>query len=239
MKLNENELFSLIDRSDEVNFEKNLHEVTEIIEQLNTELDNNPELNSISAPEIGILKRVFILKFENNERKVFSNPMIIKTDDFKLLREKSLITGKEFIIPRHEKIIVAYQDGGGKIESNQFEGFAAQVMEQNINLLDGLLDDYYGLEVTEEFDSASDEEREELLTYYIEQLQEDKASIEEEIESDEDLKRLDEGIKFMTGVATGQVKIEKPEPPALNRRARRWIERLSRRKSKRKHKEDK
>ena len=73
MKLNENELFSLIDRSDEVNFEKNLQEVTEIIEQLNTELDNNPKLNSISAPEIGILKRVFILKFENNERKVFSN----------------------------------------------------------------------------------------------------------------------------------------------------------------------
>ena len=165
-------------------------------------------LLSLSANQIGFDKRIFVINF-NGTIRTFVNPVITQVKGFELSRETcSSIPDKTFIRPRHNDIQVMYQTPLGKIESKRFMGAAAKVFQHEMDHLDGLLLSDIGLEIDELFDKATDEERQEVINMYIDSLDIKQKEIDKEIEDDEELKKISDGIDFMTKVQKGEVQIE-------------------------------
>ena len=117
------------------------------------------------------------------------------------------IPGKSFIRPRNTDVTIMYQRPLGQIETRQVAGLAAYVLQHEIDHLDGMLLSDVSLEVDEEFDNASDDEKNDIINMYLDSLDLQKKNIDEAIESDPESKKLSDGIKFMEGVARGEIEI--------------------------------
>lgn len=194
-------------RADEVDVRKDNKEVRDITVALKDTIREH-NLLSLSANQIGFNKRVFVINF-NGDLRTFVNPVITQVKGFELSRETcSSIPDKTFIRPRHNDIMVMYQTPLGKIESKQFMGAAAKVFQHEMDHLDGLLLSDIGLEIDEMFDNATDEERKQVINMYLDSLDIKQKEIDKEIQEDEDLKKISDGIDFMTKVQKGEVQIE-------------------------------
>lgn len=224
---------ALSDRSMEIGISSHREEVNQIISELkDTIIENN--LTHLTAPQIGYDKRIFCINFDGDIR-TFINPMIIKTEDIVLSREHCASFINDFIIPRHKEIIVAYQTPTGRTESNRFLEPVSHIFEQCQDLLDGVLLSDYGLEITEEFDNATEEERTEVIEYYLSSLNDTLTKLNQEIEDDEWLKKTRDAIDFMDGVIQGRVELEpvdETKPIKVNRQTRRLIDRFTKKKDK-------
>jgi peptide deformylase len=195
-------------RADEIDVRKENKELRDIAVKLKNAVREH-NLLSLAAPQIGIEKRVFVINF-NGDIRTFVNPMITSVKGFELSRETcSSIPGKSFIRPRHNDIRVMYQTPLGKIESKQLMGAAAKVFQHCLDHLDGLLLSDIGLEVDEMFDNATEEERAEVLNMYLDSLDIKQKEIDKEIQEDEELKQIAEGIDFIEKVQKGEVQIER------------------------------
>lgn len=199
----------LSQRSDEIDVRQEFKRVSEIIRDVKDTLRANKDLTALSASQLGHFDRIFCIDF-NNDIRTFINPVITKTEGFKFVRERNpSIPDKEFIVPRSETIYAVYQRGDGTPESNKFEGPAAEIFQQQIDMLDGVLISDFGLEILPAFDSASDEEKEQLLKEYMKFLKHRHETINEEVEKDPDLKKIVDGAKFINAVVNGEVELEK------------------------------
>lgn len=179
----------------------------EVVKEIKDTMRKN-DLTSLSAPAIGYDVRIFCIKFADLEIKTFINPIIANAKGLELSRETcTSIPGKEYIRPRHNDIEVFYQTPMGKTESRQIVGMAARVFQHEIDHLDGLLISDVGLEVDEMFDNASEEEREEVIKMYLDSLDIKQKELESEIENDPELKQIHDGVKFMEGIARGEVQL--------------------------------
>ena len=194
-------------RADEIDVRKENDKVREITVALkNTIREKN--IVSLSANQIGFDKRIFVINFSGDLR-TFINPVITQVKGFELSRETcTSIPDKTFIRPRHNDIMVMYQTPLGKIESKQFMGVAAKVFQHEMDHLDGLLLSDIGLEIDEMFDNATEEERMEVINMYLDSLDIKQKEIDKEIQEDDDLKKISDGIDFMTKVQKGEVQIE-------------------------------
>lgn len=213
------------ERAEEIDASVDKKEVKEIVEDLKDTL-NNSNLTALSAPQIGYNKRVVCIRFDD-EIKTFINPMLMKSQDLHFQRTFSLYTDKEYIVPLFDTIIVAYQKPNGHVESNKFEGLASHVMQLYMNLLDSVLVEDYGLEVLEGFDKLKEEEKDKIISMYLEQLKEYNKNYMEEIEKDEMLKQTYDAIRYTTSVVTGETKLKQP---SLNRKQRRQLDKLTKNK---------
>ena len=149
------------------------------------------------------------MDFSDSEIKTFVNPIITSAEGLQLAREKcECIPDKEFIRPRNPKIKVMYQNPTGKVLQTEFVGLSAVVFQHNIDHLDGVLLSDVGLEIDEQWDKASDEEKKEVINAYLDSLDMKQKELEKEIEEDPDLKRTSDAIDFMTKVQRGEVKFE-------------------------------
>lgn len=194
-------------RADELDVRKDNKEVRDITVELKKSVREH-NLTSLSANQIGFDKRIFVINF-NGDIRTFINPVITQVKGFELSRETcSSIPDKTFIRPRHNDIMVMYQTPLGKIESKQFMGAAAKVFQHEMDHLDGLLLSDIGLEIDEMFDNATEEERMEVINVYLDSLDIKQKEIDKEIQEDEDLKKISDGIEFMTKVQKGEVQIE-------------------------------
>ena len=198
------------------NFNINIYQeekrVVKMVNDLKDTLISYSNVEALSAPQIGYHYRLFCLKFADNSLKAFINPMITKREGLHLSRESNAsIPGKEFIVPRNNKIIMTFQTPTGKIEENIFEGVVAEVIQQQVNLLDNIFLSDFGLEVIPEFDKASDEEKQEVIDWWLKELKSKNEELNKEIEADENLLQTKKAIEFMTKVATGEVKVEQVE----------------------------
>ena len=149
------------------------------------------------------------MKFENDQVKTFINPIIesYSPNGMQLSREKcSSIPGKEYIRVRNNDIRVMYQKPTGEAESNRLLGKAALVFEHEMDHLEGVLISDIGLEIIPEFDTASEEERAEVIKEYLDSLDIRLKQTNEEIQNDPELKQIDDATKFMTGILTGEIK---------------------------------
>lgn len=165
-------------------------------------------ITSLSAPAIGYNKRIFCIKFDS-EIKTFINPLIMKAEGIQLAREKcTSIPGKEFIVPRNTNISVVYQRPMGKMESRQLVGLAAFVFQHEMQHLDGLPLSDFALEIDENWDNASEDERAEVIKYYLDSLDLKEKDLNKEIQEDEELKQLSDAIDFMTSVYKGETKLD-------------------------------
>ena len=191
-------------RSDEIDCRKENKLVREITSYLNATIKENG-FTSLSAPQIGYARRIFTINF-NGEFHTFVNPIITQAKGFELSRETCLsIPDKTFIRPRNNDICVTYQTPLGKIQSRELVGLAAIVFQYNVDMLDGLLLSDIGLEIDEDFDNATDEERQEVIKLYLESLDIRQKQIQDETNTDEELKTMLNAVDFMTQAKQGNI----------------------------------
>ena len=207
LTIDKNEL-ELSQRAIEIDIKTENKLMREIISALKHTIELN-NIVSLSAPAIGYDKRIFCIKFDT-EIKTFINPVIIQSKGIQLSREIcTSIPGRTFIRPRNNDITVIYQKPSGPSESRQLVGLSAIVFQHELDHLEGLLLSDIGLEIDDDFENASEEEREEVINYYLDSLDLKRKELEDEIQSNEELKQLSEGIKFMESVYKGETQIEK------------------------------
>lgn len=207
LTIDKNEI-ELSQRATEIDIKTENKLMREIISALKHTIELN-NIVSLSAPAIGYDKRIFCIKFDT-EIKTFINPVIIQSKGIQLSREIcTSIPGKTFIRPRNNDITVIYQKPSGPSESRQLVGLSAIVFQHELDHLEGLLLSDIGLEIDDDFETASEEEREEVINYYLDSLDLKRKELEEEIQSNEELKQLSDGIKFMESVYKGETQIEK------------------------------
>jgi len=210
------DLDKLMQRSDEVAVvggDLQTHpDVARTIKDLKETIIANKNLVALAAPQIGTFDRIFCIRFANGDIRAFINPMISKTDGVHLVREISpSLPDRAFIVPRHNRIIAMYQTPSGRPEESVFEGVVAEVFQHMVQILDGVLISDIGLEVFEDFDKASEEEKAQVLDAYLKELKSREETMNKEIEQNEDLKKTRDAIKFLEGVATGKITVEQQE----------------------------
>ena len=200
---------ALSERSEEViNLKKDNNIIRETIINLKQTIQAN-EYVCLTAPQIGINKRIMCINFKGDIRTMI-DPIITNSKEWMLSREKCpSCENKEYIVPRNSKVTLMYTTPLGKYETREFIGRAACAAQYGINILDGVLLSDFGLELDENWDKASDEERDEVLNMYLESLDLKGKVLNKEIESNKETKQISDAIKFMDSVAKGETKLEK------------------------------
>lgn len=216
------------ERADETILEDE-ESVQKTIKWIKDILYSREDLVALSAPQIGVNSRLFCLKFEGNDIRTFINPMIVYSEGMHLSRETCIsIPDTEFIVPRSDTVKINFQQPSGNLETNTFEDYASEIVQQMIHILDGVLICDIGLEVLDGWDEATDEEREEVIDNWMKSINETSVELNKEIEEDEELNRLNKDIEFRTAVAKGEVELEHIEKPKGNRAERRIQDKIAR-----------
>lgn len=220
------EYSSFSDRVEEINSTTSFDDVKHCVSQIKKALYNNKDCAAICAPQIGYNLRLFVVKTSKDEAdrfKVFLNPMIINSKGLHMSRESSIsFPNKQYIIPRKNELHLAYQTIDGKVESNSYIGAFAEVIQQMVEMLDGITLPDYGLDLddvggADAFDKASNKNKAELIALYLDSLKDFSNELSEEIENNPELKYMSDVIKFNTGVLKGDIEIiEKPKPVNSN-----------------------
>jgi peptide deformylase len=196
------DLDKLRERAEEVN----PIDAKRVSNALKAKLKKYPDIICLCGPQIGVNERVICIRFNDDVIKTFINPMITKAEGLHLVREKDIsIPEKEFISPRPNKIIVRYQTEDAIPEENILEGPVAEVFDRMQKYLDGVTPEDFGLEVIEGFDEATEEEREQVISMYLESLKTRAKILNDNINEDKDAKELMDAIKFMEAVDEGKV----------------------------------
>ena len=196
------------ERCDEIDVLKNGKLAREITKAIKDTIRAN-NLKSLSAPAIGYKYRIFCLNFSDSEIKTFINPIITNAEGIQLARESChCIPEKEFIRPRNPKIKIMYQNPTGKVLTSELIGLSAVVFQHELDHLDGILLSDVGLEIDEQWDNATDEERQEVIEAYLDSIDMKQKELEKEIAEDPELKKTSDAIDFMTKVQRGEVKLE-------------------------------
>ena len=200
------------DRCDEINPKKQNAEMRATILAIK-EVMEAKKLSALAAPQIGYRNRIVCLKFGDKQPITYVNPFITKVNGFTLSKEADIsIPNKTFIVPRNVEVEVQYCTPLGQWMTQKMTGMTAFVMQRMINMLDGLLISDIGLEIDEEWDKATDEERAEVIKAYCESLDITMKDVQKDIEdSDGTLKKVYSAIKFTEGVNSGKVKLETVE----------------------------
>ena len=206
----------LSERSQDIDVKKQGKLMQEIILAIKEKMEEL-DLVSLSAPQIGYPYRIFCVKFGKKngrlkeETRTLVNPVVDGIKGIVLDREKSVsIPDKEFIIPRNNEVRVVYQNPLGTPTGQKFMGKAAAVIQEMMDYLDGILLSDIGLEIDHRFDEATEEEKNELIDAYMQSLDLKKKDLNEEIESNEELKGIKDAVDFMQSVKEGKTKLGNP-----------------------------
>lgn len=171
--------------------------------------DNN--LLALSAPQIGVDRRIFCVKDKKGIHS-FINPMIRKSTDMTFSKETDpCFPDKTYIHPRSAKVVVNYQTPLGEMRTTTVVGYSAFMFQQMIDHLNGLCLPDIGLEIDEEWDKATDDERAEVLKAYMESLDMVSKKLNEEIENNPDLAKQKKAIDFEQALIAGEVQVEEQE----------------------------
>ena len=197
----------LHERCDEVN----PIDANQTVLDLTAKLKKYKDIFALAAPQIGKKERVICIKYNDGIIKEYINPMVLKSGGTHLVREKDIsIAEKEFIAPRPNKMLVRYQTKEAKPEENILKGAVAETFDRMMHYLEGITLEDIGLEIDEDFDKASDEERNEIIKLYIESLKKREEILQDNIDNDKDAKELQDAIKFMEAVDRGEVHLAQP-----------------------------
>ena len=198
--------FQLSDRAEEIDVRKEGKLVQEIVRELKVVV-RDKGLKGLSAPQIGYNRRIIVINF-NGDIRSFVNPIYTNVSGIGLAKETcSSIPGKTFIRIRNTSVDVTYSTPLGKIETRKLFGLAAIVAQHEIDHLEGLLLSDVGLEVDEDYDNATDEEKEKIIEMYLDSLDLRRKEVHEVIDSDKDLSQTMKAIEFMQEVETGETKL--------------------------------
>lgn len=211
-----------------------LDEGKDILSKLDEIFDKKPEVVALAAPQIGINKRVFGIRF-NDGVKYFINPIIKQKSGLMIAPEVFVSApGKEYLIGRPKEITVAYRNKEFKYEDNKLLDRAARVFDQMAQLLDGVLPGDLGLESDVEVDgslaNATDEELASYCEIWKKYVSVKLNNLEAEINSSETTKKLYQELRFSESVINGRISVyEENKQPRLNYKQRRALKKLERR----------
>lgn len=210
-KINNLEELVELGRAEEIDTQKENKLVREIVSKIKRTMRKN-NLTSLSAPAVGYNKRIFCVDYSDNEIKTYINPVVSLREGIHLSREVcSSIPDKEYIIPRNNVINIYYQRPNGEVKIQEFKGLASNVLQHEIDHLEGITLDDMGLEIDKDFDEATDEERLEIVNMYLDSLDIMLKDVKEDIENNEELKVISDRLNFTEAVASGKVKLMKEE----------------------------
>lgn len=190
-----------------------------IIEKLTEVMEVNPDLLALSAPQIGINKRIFCLRF-NDQIKTFINPIITKKKGLNIIIETcGSMPGKEIVIGRPEEVTVVYYNDEFKYEDNKLLGVAASLFDQQAQILDGILPCELGLVSDIEADGKIEEaDMEEIIDFYRNTFLPSKlTNLHEAINADEETSKAFNQLKFTEGVINGRIAVVEPDETATKR----------------------
>lgn len=201
-------LAELAERSEVVILPKMAKQMRDCIAEIKDTM-RKKKLVSLSAVQIGYPLKIFCINF-NGEIQTYVNPMMTDVSkEYHLSRETcASYPDKEYIMPRCVRIRALYTHPKGEPKSCVLEGHACYLYQHELHHLEGVTLDDVALELPEGYDEASEEERTELVDYYLDSLDIKRKSLLEEIEKDDDLKKVSDAIAFMQGVNSGEVKVE-------------------------------
>jgi peptide deformylase len=210
-KINNLEELVELGRAEEIDTQNENKLVREIVSKIKRTMRKN-NLTSLSAPAVGYNKRIFCVDYSDNEIKTYINPVVSLREGIHLSREVcSSIPDKEYIIPRNNVINIYYQRPNGEVKIQEFKGLASNVLQHEIDHLEGITLDDMGLEIDKDFDEATDEERLEIVNMYLDSLDIMLKDVKEDIENNEELKVISDRLNFTEAVVSGKVKLMKEE----------------------------
>lgn len=185
----------------------------EIIIKIKEVMENNHELLALSAPQIGINKRIFCLRF-SDQIKTFINPIITKKKGLNIVIETcASMPGKEIVIGRPEEITVVYYNDNFDYEDNKLIGISASLFDQQAQILDGVLPSELGLVSDIAEDGKIDEaDLAEIIPFYKDTFLPSKLeSLKHAIDTDEETLKTFNQLKFTEGVINGRIAVVEPE----------------------------
>ena len=182
-------------------------EGNEIIAQLITAMNEHSDVLALSAPQIGINKRIFGIRFED-QIKIFIDPIITKKGNFIIAPETcASMPGKEILISRPEELTMVYYTQEYKYEENKLLGAAARLFDQQCQLLDGVTPAELGLISDVETDGSladlNEEEIAEFIEFYKQYVKVKLESLNKQIEADPDLAEKYKSLSFSEKVVNG------------------------------------
>lgn len=194
-------------------------EGNEIIKQIKEVMEANPDLLALSAPQIGISKRIFCLRF-SDQIKTFINPIITKKKGLNIVIETcASMPGKEIVIGRPEEVTVVYYNDNFGYEDNKLMGVSASLFDQQAQILDGVLPSELGLMSDIEEDGKIEEaDLAEIIPFYKDTFLPSKLnSLNSIINSDEDTAKAFNQLKFTEGVINGRIAVVESDEDAAKR----------------------
>lgn len=194
-------------------------EGSEIVAKIKEVMEANPDLLALTAPQIGINKRIFCLRF-NDQIKTFINPIITKKKGLNIIIETcASMPGKEIVIGRPEEVTVVYYNEDFKYEDNKLLGAAASLFDQQAQMLDGVLPTELGLVSDIEEDGKIEEaDLVEIIPFYKDTFLPSKlACLSKAIESDEEVAKDFKHLKFTEDVINGRITVVENEAETAKR----------------------
>ena len=138
-----------------------VEEINEEIKQLAEDMfETMIEANGVglACPQIGKNIRMFVLIADDDVRRVFINPQIIKTSEETCDYEEGCLSLPQVweVINRPEKVTVQALDQNGKPFTLEADGFLARIIQHENDHLDGILyidrgDPDFAAKTTEQF----------------------------------------------------------------------------------------
>ena len=186
-------------------------EGNEIINKLKSVMEADPTLLALAAPQIGINKRIFCIRFSDTI-KTFIDPIITKKANYKIAPETcASMPGKEILISRPEELSLVYYTAEYKYEDNKLLGMAARLFDQQYQLLDGILPDELGLVSEVETDGSlydlSEDDFLQLVDIYKQYVQVKLDKAREQIKTDDAMAEKFNSMLFSEKVVNGQANV--------------------------------
>lgn len=94
----------------------------------------------ITAPHIGIPKRLVVLELQRGDVRIYVNPAVTWTSQEKIRHTEGSVSmpGVTEEIERHAGVEIAYRDLEGREKTERAEGFLAVCHQHEIDQLDGI-----------------------------------------------------------------------------------------------------
>ncbi len=187
-----------------------------IISKIKKIMEANEDILALAAPQIGINKRIFCLRF-NDQIKTFINPIITKKTGLNITIETCVsMPGKEIVIGRPNEITVVYYNEDFKYEDNKLIGVAASLFDQQSQLLDGVPPSELGMvsDILED-GKIEDTDMPEIISFYKETFLPSKLeTLKNNINDDEALAKSYQELSFAEGVINGRITVVESEDDA-------------------------
>lgn len=94
----------------------------------------------LSANQVGIDARVFVMGVDKDNRKNVFNPKIVSVSEETMMAKEGCLSypGLWLNIRRPKKIVASYQDETGKTIVEEFEGLPARIFQHEYDHMEGL-----------------------------------------------------------------------------------------------------